>query len=101
MHNSRVHKAFASLPPAWIAAFSLDEGRIVPALSLYLDVNPAEPMRIESCVSRLERIRIATNLRHDELAHAATESALTSPAPGLPFGAELSTLWRLAKDRGT
>ncbi len=84
------------LPPAWIAAFSLDEGRIVPALSLYLDVNPAEPMRIESCVSRLERIRIAANLRHDELAHAATESALTSPAPGLPFGAELSTLWRLA-----
>jgi exoribonuclease-2 len=84
------------LPPAWIAAFSLDEGRIVPALSLYLDVSPTEDMRIESCASRLERIRIAANLRHDQLAPTATESALTGQAAGLPFGAELSTLWRLA-----
>jgi len=84
------------LPPAWIAAFSLDQGRTVPALSLYLDVDPAADMKIESCTSRLERIQIAANLRHDELAHVATDSALAHPAPDLPFGAELSILWRLA-----
>src|SRR6267154_3832315 len=33
------------LPPAWIAAFSLDQDRIVPALSLYLDVNPGPDMK--------------------------------------------------------
>jgi len=84
------------LPPAWIAAFSLDQDRIVPALSLYLDVNPGPDMKIESCTTRLERIRIAANLRHDELEHLATESALQAQAAELPFSAELSTLWRLA-----
>jgi exoribonuclease-2 len=83
------------LPEAWIAAFSLDQGRTVPALSLYLDLNP-EDMKVQSATTVLERIRIAANLRHDELAEIATEQALAEPAPDLPFGAQLATLWRLA-----
>ena len=83
------------LPGAWIEAFSLDQGRTVPALSLYLDLDP-DRMSIESTVTVLERITIAANLRHDELSAAATEQALAHGAPGLPFGAQLATLWRLA-----
>ena len=83
------------LPAAWIEAFSLDQGRTVPALSLYLQVDP-DRMSIESTVTALERVTIAANLRHDDLAAIATEAALTQGAPGLPFGAQLATLWRLA-----
>ena len=83
------------LPAAWIEAFSLDQGRTVPALSLYLQVDP-DRMSIESTATALERVTIAANLRHDDLAAIATEAALTQGAPGLPFGAQLATLWRLA-----
>ena len=83
------------LPPDWIAAYSLDQGRTVPALSLYLDLDP-EGVRIESTLSVVERIRIEANLRHDELAPVATAQALASQDPALPFPAELAVLWRLA-----
>jgi exoribonuclease II len=84
------------LPEPWIAAFSLNQGRTVPALSLYLDLDP-EGVHVESTVSVLERVRIEANLRHDELAPLATEQALAGPAAAaLPFGAQLSVLWRLA-----
>jgi exoribonuclease-2 len=84
------------LPEAWIAAYSLDQGRTLPALSLYLNLDP-QGVRVESTVSVLERIRIEANLRHDELAAVATEQALSSgPVSGLAFGAQLAALWRLA-----
>jgi exoribonuclease-2 len=83
------------LPEAWIAAFSLDQGRTVPALSLYLDLD-AEGVRVDSAFSVVEAIRIEANLRHDELSSTATEAALADPQPGLPFGAQLGALWRLA-----
>jgi exoribonuclease-2 len=84
------------LPEAWIAAYSLDQGRTLPALSLYLNLDP-QGVRVESTVSVLERIRIEANLRHDELSAVATEQALSSgPVSGLAFGAQLAALWRLA-----
>jgi exoribonuclease-2 len=83
------------LPEAWIAAYSLDQGRTVPALSLYLDLD-ADGVRVESATSVVERIRIEANLRHDELAPVATEQALAASDPALPFAAELAVLWRLA-----
>ncbi len=87
------------LPPAWIAAFSLDAGRTVPALSLYLDVDAAD-LKVLGCSTVVERIRVAANLRHEELAPLATPEVLESPdvAARLPFGAQLSVLWRLAQD---
>ncbi|HEY4039661.1 MAG TPA: RNB domain-containing ribonuclease [Burkholderiaceae bacterium] len=84
------------LPEAWIAGFSLDQGRAVPALSLYLDLDP-EGVRVESTLSVMERIRIEANLRHDDLAELVTQQALEEPGGrNLPFGTELSVLWRLA-----
>jgi len=85
------------LPPAWIAAYSLDQGRTLPCLSLYLELegDSLEPRR---CSTALERVHIAANLRHDDLAAQTTTQALASAqaAAALPFGAELSILWRLA-----
>lgn len=86
---------FTMLPPDWIASFSLDQGHAVPALSLYLDLD-ADGLRVDSAHSRLERVRIAANLRHDELAPVVTEQALVQRPSGLPFGPQLATLWRLA-----
>lgn len=49
------------LPPEWINAFSLDEGTVRPAISLYVEVNPQfEVVRTET---KIEAIHIANNLR--------------------------------------
>ncbi len=83
------------LPEAWIQAFSLNQGRTVPALSLYLEVDP-ERMSVESTATLVEQIRMAANLRHDELSAMVTAEALQRGGADLPFGAELAMLWRLA-----
>jgi exoribonuclease II len=81
------------LPPAVVAAYSLDEGRRQPALSLYIDFNEAgEKLGIQS---RVERVEIAGNLRLGDW-----ESALDRPleeidAEQLPW-AGLKTLLFLA-----
>ena len=84
------------LPDAVVQRYSLDAGREVAALSLYLDVS-ADCDVIESTHSRVERVPIAANLRHEQVSALATESALTDPgqAAGLPFGEALAVLWRV------
>ncbi|MFP5405796.1 MAG: ribonuclease catalytic domain-containing protein, partial [Gammaproteobacteria bacterium] len=114
------------LPDAVIRACSLDEGREVPAVSLYVDVDESGE-RIVGQYSQTERIRVAANLRHDLLEGVVTEAALAAVAPatgggvpagaqgslaaaaseelvpgreqgpGLPFGPELAVLWKLAQ----
>jgi exoribonuclease-2 len=83
------------LPPAWVAAWSLDAGRTVPALSLYAEVDAAT-MQVRATRTVLERVAVAQNLRHDELGPRVDEQALQAGGAGLPFGAELAALWRLA-----
>ena len=56
------------LPPEWIAAYSLDEGMLRPAISLYLEVNPEfEVVRTET---KLESIYVANNLRIQDIEEA-------------------------------
>ena len=52
-----------------------------------------------SCRSstRVERVAIAANLRHDALESVVQRGGARSGHGGAPFGAELSTLWRLAR----
>ncbi len=84
------------LPPAWIDAYSLVAGRDVPALSLYVDVDPVSGTTL-SFETRLERVRIAANLRHDELDSAVTaERIAAGQLSDVPFGDELTFLWRVA-----
>jgi exoribonuclease-2 len=85
------------LPPDWISAYSLVAGREVPVLSLYVDVDPESGTTL-SFETRLERIRIAANLRHDQLDDAVTTERIAADAlenAGVPFGRELGFLWRL------
>lgn len=85
------------LPPAWIDAYSLAAGRTVPVVSLYVDCSREDwrPRRFET---RVERVRIAANLRHDRLDEVVTEERIAAGALGdVPFAHELTLLWRLAR----
>jgi exoribonuclease-2 len=86
------------LPPAWIDAYSLDAGKVVPVLSLYVDVDDRSGTTL-NFETRLERIRIAANLRHDELDAVITPERIAADelqGAGVAFGRELAFLWRLA-----
>jgi exoribonuclease-2 len=89
------------LPDAVVAAYTLDAGRPVPAVSLYVDLDETS-LEILDRRTRLERVPIVENLRHDQLDEVVTEEALdaawsgTDTAP-FPFAREMAFLWRLAK----
>jgi exoribonuclease II len=93
------------LPDAIISAFSLDEGKQVPATSLYVDFDLEQGVLIEgSAHSVLEQIVVAANLRHDKLDEIVTEAALEvdkienlqSPDSAFAFAIELKALWKVA-----
>jgi exoribonuclease-2 len=86
---------YTMLPEAWIDAFSLAEGRTVPALSLYLELDP-QTCAVRSAHSAVEAIAVRANLRYDRMESAVTEEGLDRGDLPLPFAAELSVLWRLA-----
>ena len=83
------------LPRELIAAFSLDEGQWRPALSLYVTGRVADGEILEA-ETRLERIRVAANLRHGRI-DEVTEAALADPAAPLPHAHWLRPLWQLAQ----
>ncbi len=84
------------LPEAWIKAASLDEGRVVPCLSLYAWVKD-DTLAVERTETRLERIALKANLRYDRIDDLVTEEAVSSGRLDLPFGEQICWLWRFAK----
>jgi exoribonuclease II len=82
------------LPESVIAAYSLAEGRICPALSLYLEVG--SDLAVHRMHTALEQVRIVANLRHAELEAQFNEDSLTAALPEFPFADELKLLWELA-----
>ena len=82
------------LPDAIIGAYTLAEGRDCPALSLYVDVNSSG--EIVATETRLERVHIAGNLRHDALEPVFNEAALATGAINHAQGKALFTLWDFA-----
>lgn len=82
------------LPEAAIEPFSLNAGHERPALSLYLDV--AADFSIVHRESRVERVRIVDNLRHDALEPYFNETTLTEDS-GHPYWARLLFLFNLAE----
>ncbi|OZI77469.1 RNB domain-containing ribonuclease [Bordetella genomosp. 12] len=83
-------------PDSVIQTFSLDAGREVPALSLYVTADPATGEIIASD-TRVERIVVRENLRHNQLDTQVTEAALADPDAPLPYGHWLRPLWQLAQ----
>ena len=92
------------LPADVVQAFTLVEGRECPAVSLYATVDEAT-LEVRAFETRLERVAIAANLRHDKLDARVTEEALAavsagtlaSAEAGFPFAGELAFGWRLAQ----
>ncbi len=82
-------------PDQVIEAFSLDAGRAVPALSLYVTANPLTG-EILGHESRLERVAVRENLRHNLLDEAFSEEALADTAQVLPYNDWIRPLWQLA-----
>ena len=93
------------LPDALVQTYTLQEGRNCPALSLYITLDEAT-LEIQSSASRVERVPIVYNLRHDQLDAVVTEDWLTNPGfqhENEPQAAkelreQLSFLYRLAKN---
>lgn len=94
-------RKFTMLPDDAVARLSLDEGQVRPVVSLYLNVG-AKDFMLRGRHTKLERVKVAANLRHaahDALNAAFEESGAGGANPvrhGLPFEAELHTLWQLA-----
>lgn len=65
-------------------------------MSLYLTVSGDGSYRILTEDTRLERVRIAKNLRHQDLDTLLTEEALRAGRLDFPFGPELKVLYELA-----
>lgn len=86
---------YTMLPSAWIDAFSLAQGATVPALSLYLVVNP-QTLQVSRSYTRVERITVAANLRYDLIEHLIQEDQLDQGELPLPFGQELCRLWQFS-----
>ncbi|MCJ7838869.1 MAG: RNB domain-containing ribonuclease, partial [Burkholderiales bacterium] len=83
------------LPPQVIERYTLAEGRVCPAVSLYLDINPLS-LLVEGQETRIEQVNISANLRHHQV-EALDAAFLAGEERGeLPFESELFFLWRLA-----
>lgn len=90
-------RKFTMLPEDAIEPLSLDAGAERPAVSLYLNVG-AKDFALRGRHTRLERVRVAANLRHAEhdALNAAFEGGRKEGSLGLAFEEELHTLWQLA-----
>ena len=92
------------LPDEVVQIYTLDEGRANPAVSLYVTIDEAT-LEITGTETRLERVPVAVNLRHDQLDHIVTEAWLQDPSIQientpealLDKRAQLSFLYRLAQ----
>jgi exoribonuclease-2 len=85
------------LPDAVVESYTLTEGRDCPAVSLYLSFDEAT-LELRGHETKLERVPIVANLRHDKLDALITDASLAGEAPAdYPLAPELSFAHRLAK----
>ena len=92
------------LPDDVVQAYTLLEGRACPAVSLYVGFDEST-LAVKSSETRIERVTIVANLRHDQLDRVVTAQWLEDPATSAPDTPEaaarlrqpLSLLYRLAK----
>ena len=90
------------LPDEWVAAFSLDEGKTQPAVSIYFDVDAEWRVGKPEC--KIERVAIADNLRIQTIEpHFNRETGLEG-GNAFPHHDDLAWFYRLAvelqKQRG-
>ncbi|MCV2349832.1 ribonuclease catalytic domain-containing protein [Paucibacter sp. Y2R2-4] len=84
------------LPDEVVQAYTLIEGRACPAVSLYVTLDEAT-LAVKRSETKLERVPITANLRHDKLDEVITTATLTGEAPAdYAFATELAFAFRLA-----
>ena len=85
------------LPDEVVQAYTLIAGRECPAVSLYITLDEAT-LAVTGSETKLERVPIAANLRHDQLDAVITEASLLGDAPApYEFAPELAFGFRLAR----
>jgi exoribonuclease-2 len=92
------------LPDEVVETYTLQEGRDCPAVSLYASFDEAT-LELKSTETKLERVPIVANLRHDQLDGVVTQAWLedasvdgeNTPEVAKRARAPLSFLFRLAK----
>ncbi|WP_300553105.1 ribonuclease catalytic domain-containing protein [Limnohabitans sp. Rim8] len=89
------------LPDSVVQAYTLIEGRDCPAVSLYVTFSE-DTLEVQSAETRLERVPILVNLRHDQLDERITQEWLEgedqSDHADVPVSrATLGFFWRLAQ----
>lgn len=85
------------LPDDVVQAYTLQAGRDCPAVSLYVSFDEAT-LKVTGSETKLERVPIAANLRHDQLDAVITEATLLGEAPAAyEFAPELAFCFRLAR----
>ncbi|MEI8028608.1 MAG: RNB domain-containing ribonuclease [Comamonadaceae bacterium] len=92
------------LPDDVVQSYTLQEGRDCPAVSLYVKLDETT-LEVRSSETRLERVHISANLRHDQLDAIVTAEWLEDPAFSHQADPDslsnnrdhLSFLYRLAK----
>ena len=89
-------RKFTMLPDDAVGRLSLDEGTERPAVSLYLNVG-AKDFALRGRHTKLERVRVAANLRHAEY-DALNAAFEKGERTGLAFEDELRTLWQFATE---
>ena len=83
------------LPDSVVQAFTLNADHVCPALSMYLEVD-SESLLITASASRVERVHIAANLRHDTLEPLFNEETLAAGKLDYAYAPELRLLWDFA-----
>jgi exoribonuclease-2 len=89
------------LPDSVVQSYTLTEGRDCPAVSLYVTFSE-DTLEVQNTETRLERVPILVNLRHDQLDDRITREWLEgedqSDHADVPVSrATLGFLWRLAQ----
>ncbi len=84
------------LPDELVDAFTLAEGKVCPALSLYVTFDSSD-WSILSTETRAEGVPIAANLRHNDLDEYITEENLANDVGDYPHKEDLSLLWKLVQ----
>ncbi|MDP9044280.1 MAG: RNB domain-containing ribonuclease, partial [Pseudomonadota bacterium] len=85
------------LPDDVVQTYTLMAGRDCPAVSLYVELDEAT-LAVTRTETRLERVPIVANLRHDLLDGVITEATLSGQAPAdYAFAGELGFAYRLAR----
>jgi exoribonuclease II len=89
------------LPDSVVQAYTLIEGRACPAVSLYVTFSE-DTLDVQHAETRLERVNILANLRHDQLDQTITREWLEADQADTPADlpvdrATLAFFWRLAQ----